>query len=391
MLGALVVLATAGCTGGDSADSGDGAARDRPAASRQEVAAALIADVVVPGYERARTTATDLHASTQQLCAAANGAANGAVDDAAIAATRSALVEAWTAWERTRAFDVGPAMDRRSTAIVDYTPDPEAIDEVLATSPPADAATVRNRTASPRRGFGAVDHLLVAEPTGVRRGEVRATSPPSPRSSPTRPPVVATAWADGAESEMGATEIIDAVVNIGLSRLEAQSKLLVDPGSADAVAVFRLVGLTDGTAAVADALSPLMSGRLETRCDRRSPPSRARWRERSPTTLRPPTPPPWWARSTTCAPPSAPRWSASSTSRSASVTTTAIPDARRAPTPAPEAALAAPAAGRSRRRRWWRSASGSGCAVRSPRPGSCGTAGWTRSWSSPATTSPIPA
>ena len=72
---------------------------------------------------------------------------------------------ATTAWEVLDPVDLGPIMDRRTGSLVGYKVDADAVDEVLATAT-ADRRRDRDqkRTASPRRGYGALAHLLSADP-----------------------------------------------------------------------------------------------------------------------------------------------------------------------------------------------------------------------------------
>ena len=135
--------------------------------------------------------------------------------------------------------DLGPVMDRRSVSLVGYKVDEDAVDEVLATDPPTDVETVQKRTASPRRGYGALAHLLSADPAafpGARCAYATAVvatiddelAAVAQEWFDSSPPYAERAAGRGADA-VATDETIDSWVNMSLSTLESDLKLLADP------------------------------------------------------------------------------------------------------------------------------------------------------------------
>ena len=166
VLGAIAVLLAAGCSGGDSAsDQPDsGSSGDRAA-----VVAGLVDDVVGPAHRAAAEAATTARTAVHDACPASGAPPSAEVVEAA----RAAAAAGNDAWEALDPIDAGPIMERRTGSLVGYKVDPAAVDQVLATTPPSDVETVTERTASPRRGYGALIAPAVGGPRHLPRTALR--------------------------------------------------------------------------------------------------------------------------------------------------------------------------------------------------------------------------
>lgn len=275
---AAATLSLVACGG----DEGATPSTSSPATDRAEVVARLVDDVVVPANAAAADTAAALLTEVESLCAAPT--------DATLASARDALSVAWAAWEYTDTFDLGPAMDRRSISVVSYEPDPAKIDAALAASPPADAETVRNRTSSSLRGFGAAAHLLFGSPaapvdlgaftTPGRCDYLEAVAAVIAEETS----IVDAAWTEGVDGAapfrdtatgegpeaLSTTDVVDDLVNMQVSRLESSAKALIaasevatgeSPDLSPAFS-FRLAAYLDGVTAVYEAIEPLLDDEL---------------------------------------------------------------------------------------------------------------------------------
>lgn len=224
----LVALLLAGCSSDDDPKA------DAPAtADRGEVVAALVKDVILPANTTVAADAAAATAAIATLCAAP--------DDAALTAARAAVAAGWSAWRATDSFDLGPAMKRRSTSVVSYKVDIAKVDATLAATPPTDPETVRNRTSSSLRGYGAAWHLLTADAATFAAEPARcaylsavisvvADETATVNEGWTTGLDGAPAYQDTAtgagEGALTPTAVIDSVINMQLSQLESTSKLL---------------------------------------------------------------------------------------------------------------------------------------------------------------------
>lgn len=258
---ALVAAVVAGCspTKADRHSSGP------PSSTRPDVVSAIVNDVMLPATEDSFTAAVGAKDAVAELCAAP--------DDSSLAAARDAVADGWKSWRRTDSFDIGPAMKRRSSSVISYKVDVAKVDATLADAPPTDPETVRNRTGSSLRGYGAAWHLLtpdaaafVSEPqrcaylTAVVQVVVDETDVVHQAwvaGVDGAPPYVETADGEGADA-LEPTDVVDALVNMQLSQLEATGKLLaaaieVEPGAPTGLPVaelFQLAAQVDGMRAV---------------------------------------------------------------------------------------------------------------------------------------------
>ena len=224
----LFVTMVAGCSSDDEPTKAAPASTDRA-----EVVAALVRDVILPANASAATGAAAASTAIGELCESP--------DSTGLEAARSAVATAWGAWRATDSFDVGPAMQRRSSSVVSYEVDVAKVDATLAGSPPTDPETVRNRTSSSLRGYGAAWHLLTADAAAFSAVPARCAYLSAVMSViADETAMVDDGWTtglDGAapysdaatgvgDDAMAPTDVIDSLVNMQLSQLESTSILL---------------------------------------------------------------------------------------------------------------------------------------------------------------------
>ena len=143
-LTALVAFAVlAGCSGSDAPKESD-------------VLVSLTDLVIVPRYEAAAAETEALNAALRDLCAAPS--------EAGVGVAAQAWRDARREWSRSEASAFGPAMDRRSFGLVDWSPvEPERIENTLAGGSPVTAEVVRDQMSSAQRGLGAIEYFLFGE------------------------------------------------------------------------------------------------------------------------------------------------------------------------------------------------------------------------------------
>jgi predicted lipoprotein len=224
----FVTTLVAGCSSDDEPTKAAPATADRA-----EVVAALVQDVILPANASAATEAAAASTAIGELCESP--------DSTRLEVARSAVATAWGAWRATDSFDVGPAMQRRSSSVVSYKVDVAKVDATLAGSPPTDPETVRNRTSSSLRGYGAAWHLLTADAGAFSAVPARCAYLSAVMSViADETATVDDGWTtglDGAapysdtatgvgDDALSPTDMIDSLVNMQLSQLESTSKLL---------------------------------------------------------------------------------------------------------------------------------------------------------------------
>lgn len=122
-------------------------------ADRGEALEVTAAQTIVPAYEAFAADALALDAAATDFCSAPS--ADG-VDTVA-----SATATAHSSWAYTETMWIGPVMDRRSWAVIDWPIAADEIDELLAdTSIELDAERIGQRIGADQRGLGAIEHLL---------------------------------------------------------------------------------------------------------------------------------------------------------------------------------------------------------------------------------------
>ena len=120
---------------------------------RGEVLAELAAEVIVPAMERLSIEAAGLADATAELCENPT--------PAALAEARHVLVSTRETWSYSEAMWVGPIMDRRSWAVIDWPISEDEIEELIADETlELDHERLSNRIGSDQRGLGAVEYIL---------------------------------------------------------------------------------------------------------------------------------------------------------------------------------------------------------------------------------------
>lgn len=120
---------------------------------RAEVLEDLADEVIVPAYERLAVSTEALAGATAELCST--------LDPDALAAARRALEQARADWSYSEAVWVGPVMERRSWAVIDWPISAVEIEELIAdSSVEIDYDRLARRIGADQRGLGAVDYLL---------------------------------------------------------------------------------------------------------------------------------------------------------------------------------------------------------------------------------------
>lgn len=129
--------------------------------SRSEALATLASEVIVPSYEGVQAEFTNLVGELGEFCAAP--------DQESLVKARAALASARRSWKSTEAFWVGPVMDRRSWARVDWpVNDNEVYRLIEAEDPPEiDAAYIARFVGADQRGLGTVELLLGSDPSSL--------------------------------------------------------------------------------------------------------------------------------------------------------------------------------------------------------------------------------
>lgn len=258
--------------------------------SRSEVLATLADEFIVPGYELAAAAFGTLDTVTGQLCAAP--------DEAGLTEARVALADARRHWKGIEAVWVGPVMDRRSWALIDWPSNATEIRDLI--DDPAvtiDAAYIKDYVGADQRGLGTAELLLgddvdslagrpcdyLRSAVVIANDEIRA---------------VATLWTGGDAVEQLLADGIDPLVNDALfltrkmSDMELGGALGTRNGTPDPEAIVegpRGLGTEDGPARLqglravllgsdgAGGLAPLLSDELVERLDADLATAEAAW------------------------------------------------------------------------------------------------------------------
>lgn len=120
--------------------------------SRGDVLAQVGANDIVPMYVQLEQNAAILASATGDVCNS-GGAAALADAQAALAATRAS-------WSRTEAAWIGPVMDRRSWAVIDWPINRDEIDELIASDVELDVERLGKAIGADQRGLGAIEYML---------------------------------------------------------------------------------------------------------------------------------------------------------------------------------------------------------------------------------------
>lgn len=220
----VIIVAVAACGGNDG---GSDTAADTP--SRDDVVAAITADVIVPGYDQLAATTEALHTALVDLCARP--------DDDQLAVAQQAWRDARQAWSATRAYRLGPATERRAMSKIDFAIDATKITKLLAGTDPVDATAV-GALGSDQRGLGGIEVALFGDdPTGARPCAY-ATSAAELVAATSA--TLADDWAAGVD--MSTQQAVEDLVNGIVFALADLSAMRLGPAS----------GSTTGTPAPAD-------------------------------------------------------------------------------------------------------------------------------------------
>lgn len=225
MAGAL----SAGCGGGS--------------VSRAGVLAALADEAIIPAYTRMAGSAAGLQRSAEALCdgIAGSGAdtgggagAEGRLDDA-----RAALADTLSAWSASEAMWVGPTMERRSWAVIDWPVDRLEIEELVSDGEPIDADRLTQRIGADQRGLRAVQYILHSVPgAGAESGALSVG-----------PEAGASAAAESGASAVAGAGVPDPAAAADTARDGRVLASLRDPRRCD-----YLTGITAAISAEAEAL-----------------------------------------------------------------------------------------------------------------------------------------
>ncbi len=126
-----------------------GASNERP-----DTLAALADDVIVPAYVELDAAAQALLADVTALCEEPTASQ---LDQA-----RTSLADVRSRWAFTESIWVGPVMDRRSWAVIDWPIDREQVEAVILDGP-RDPEGLATRIGADQRGLGAVEHVLYGD------------------------------------------------------------------------------------------------------------------------------------------------------------------------------------------------------------------------------------
>ena len=125
-------------------------------ANRRDVYRNLARNVITPVYVELDRSTASLATAMETLCSDPT-AAN--VDDA-----RDAWVDAWKAWNRTKAFRFGPLTTSRAVSDIGFMVDTDKLEAVVdgnePTVPPPFSADSVGAAGADVRGLGAVEHLI---------------------------------------------------------------------------------------------------------------------------------------------------------------------------------------------------------------------------------------
>jgi predicted lipoprotein len=121
-------------------------------AAREDVLRNLSYEVITPAYVQLGRSTEQLEQATQELCDAPSPEARRAAQDA--------WEQAWSAWNRTRAFRFGPIVEADAAADIAFMVDTEKVDELLETPGEPLTADALSDKGADVRGLGAIEHLL---------------------------------------------------------------------------------------------------------------------------------------------------------------------------------------------------------------------------------------
>jgi predicted lipoprotein len=277
---ALVVtgaLVAGSCSSGGtgSGDGGDGGTAPE-STDRQAVVTQVVEQVVGPDLRAAADAADAAVRSVEDYCATPT--------PAGLAAAVDAVDGGIAAYERLDPIDMGPIMVNRTDGQVAYPVDAERVEELIAQGPPTDVLTVNERTPSSTRGLTTAEHLL-GRP--VTPGDDPALCAYLVAITTNAADEIAEVVVDSFEGSRGNTayfnrltgaaadahppqDVLNIVVNMAMTVLDSDAKLLADPSDVPEAAVRRaaashLATLAEVWGTSSSGLGQLVNGELATR------------------------------------------------------------------------------------------------------------------------------
>ena len=131
--------------------------------SRQDVLGDLADEVIIPAYDSFLASSSSLAEALGDLCAslASDTASSDAAAEGALNSVYDALETSRASWSFSEAMWVGPVMERRSRAVIDWDIDAEQIEARIAdTSFAMTADNLATRVGADERGLSAVEYVV---------------------------------------------------------------------------------------------------------------------------------------------------------------------------------------------------------------------------------------
>lgn len=119
---------------------------------RSEALDALVTDAIEPTFVDFASSMADLDTAVVDLCAS--------LDEQAVLDAGVALATARSVWSRSEPMWVGPVMERRSWADIDWPIKPDEIEDLITSDVDIDAEHIRTRVGADERGLQAVEYVL---------------------------------------------------------------------------------------------------------------------------------------------------------------------------------------------------------------------------------------
>jgi predicted lipoprotein len=262
-----------------SADGGDGGPTpvEAPASTdRQAVVTEVVEQVIGPNLRAAPDAADAAVLSAEQYCTAPT--------PASLAAAVDAVDGGIAAYERLDPIDMGPIMVNRTDGQVTYPVDAERVEELIAQGPPTDVLTVNERTASSTRGLTTAEHLLARS---VAPGEDPALCAYLVAITTNAAEEIGEVIVDSFDGSRGNTaylnrltgsaadayppqDVLNIIVNMAMTVLDGDAKLLADPADVPEPVVRRaaashLATLAEVWGTSSSGLGQLVNSELATR------------------------------------------------------------------------------------------------------------------------------
>lgn len=131
--------------------------------SRQDTLAALADTAIIPTYEQLAIDSQRLSDAATDFCRAS--------DEVTLAAVNAELANTRASWSISEAFWIGPVMERRSWAVVDWPVDADDIESLISEDGVLSAERLATRVGADQRGLGAIEYVLSGSFEDPRRCE----------------------------------------------------------------------------------------------------------------------------------------------------------------------------------------------------------------------------